>query len=89
MSKLDKLIARLSDKPKNFTWEEAVTLMKKCGFEIISNSGSRRKFFHREKDIVVCIHRPHPTNELKKYQLKDITNALKTAGFIGKDNKGD
>ncbi len=56
--------------------------MNKCGFDEIKNSGSRRKFIHKEKNIIVIIHKPHPINELKNYQLKDIINALKTSGHI-------
>lgn len=88
MSKLSKTIDHLLKKPKDFTWEEAVTLMEKCDFEIIKNSGSRRKFYHKEKNILVNIHKPHPNNELKNYQVRDIIRALKTSGHI-KDTSHD
>ncbi len=34
MSKLEKLIARIKSKPKDFTWKEATTLMNAFGYEL-------------------------------------------------------
>ena len=82
MSWKDKLLARLQDKPKDFTWKEAITLMRKCGFELLKGSGSRRKFVSKEDGQIVSIHEPHPQNTLKIYQLDLLIEGLKRAGEI-------
>ena len=82
MSRKDKLLVRLQDKPKNFTWDDAVTLMRQCGFTVIKGKGSRRKFVNKEKDLLVIIHEPHPQNTLKAYNVNDLIDCLKNAGEI-------
>lgn len=85
MSKRDKLIVKLVSRCKTFTWDEAVTLMGKCDFKLISKGGSRRKFFHNETEYLVSIHQPHPQNTLKQYQIQDLIEALKVTGWIVDD----
>lgn len=82
MSKREKLLARLKDKPKDFTWDEAKTLMCGYDFDLLKASGSRRKFFHKEKNIIIIIHKPHPHNVLLAYQVKDLIEGLKDSGVI-------
>lgn len=33
--------------------------------------GLRRKFANKEKDVI-CLHKPHPQNILKSYQIDDV-----------------
>lgn len=75
MSKKEKLRERLGFLPKDFTWEELVTLLGHYGFEIISGSGSRRKFVDGSKRLL-SFHCPHPGNIVKEYVLKDVKNLL-------------
>ena len=82
MSKLDKAIARLKEKPKDYSWVEAKALLSKLGFIEIQGDGSRVKFFHKERDLVVMLHCPHPGNTLKMYAVKIIYNRLSEGGFI-------
>jgi len=86
MSRLDKALLKLQStpKPKDFTWGEAVSVMQNSGFKDISKSGgSHRKFYNVEKDVYIYISRPHPQNELKRYQITDLIDGLKNAGIIG------
>lgn len=76
MSRIDKLLVRLRLKPKDFTWDEAVTLLGHHGYELLNNKGSRRKFFHSGTQKVVIIHEPHPQNILKPYVVADLIEAL-------------
>lgn len=46
MRKIDKLRARLDPMPKNFTWDELVTLLNYNGFVRQNGKGSRRKFYN-------------------------------------------
>ena len=82
MSRKDKLLTRLQGKPKDFSWEEACALMKQCGFEIHKGKGSRRKFVKKEMGLVVILHKPHPQNVLKQYNLSNLIDLLKRAGEI-------
>lgn len=78
MSKIEKLIEKLKSKPKDFTWDEMMKILKHFGFEQISKgktSGSRRKFVN-EKNQIICLHEPHPQNVLKLYQLAIIIEYL-------------
>jgi predicted RNA binding protein YcfA (HicA-like mRNA interferase family) len=82
MSRRDKLLARLRSNPVDFTWQDAVTLMKGSGFDVIVASGSGRKFVHRETRRKVLMHQPHPHPELKQYQIDLLLEGLRNAGEI-------
>ena len=80
MSKLEKLIARIKSKPKDFTWKETTTLMSTYGYELKSGGktgGSRRAFVHTESKTIIYLHEPHLGSILKAYQLKIIIESLK------------
>ncbi len=81
MSKKEKLLERLMKKPKNFTYDEAKTLLEQFGFEECNKgktSGSRVMF--KNKNIRIELHKPHPNNILKEYQIKKIIRNLKQRG---------
>ncbi len=84
MSKKDKLIQRLKSKPRDFTYEELKTLLNYLGFNENNKgntSGSRVEF----KDNLgrkVILHKPHPSNIIKPYKIKDIIKALDERGLI-------
>lgn len=81
MSKKQKLLDKLLSKPANFTWDEAVTLMRQHNFKMLKNDGSRRVFRH-ENGTKAAIHEPHPQNTLLKYAMEDLITALKASGEI-------
>lgn len=80
MSKLEKEIKRLKSKPKDFTYDEAKVLLNKLGF-IENNkgktSGSRVVFENYQLNKKIELHRPHPSNILKAYQINQILVALR------------
>lgn len=79
MSKLEKEIKKLQSKPKDFTYDEAKVLLNKLGF-IENNkgktSGSRVVFRNIELNKKIILHKPHPNNILKSYQVDQILNLL-------------
>ena len=82
MSKKDKLLIRLLARPKDFTYGELKTLLASFGYNEVQGSGSRVCFansYHKIK-----LHKPHPGNILKAYQLDLIIDELKTKGLINK-----
>ena len=87
MSKQEKLKQRLLSKPKDFTFEELVSLLGIFGYQIYNNgktSGSSVMFENkRNLNIpVIRMHKPHPSNVLKQYQIIEVINSLKEARFI-------
>jgi len=44
--------------------------------------GSRVKFVHLETKDIINLHKPHPGNILKRYQVKQIIEKLKDLGLI-------
>lgn len=74
MSKKDKLIKRFLEIPpkKDLTFNELETLLLSCGFSKIDGAGSAVKFYHEEKDVLINLHKPHPSNILKVYLVKQI-----------------
>lgn len=75
MSKKDKLRKRLDSLPKDFTWDELVTLMGHYGFDLLKGSGSRRKFVNADKRLVI-LHCPHPGSIVKTYALEQAKALL-------------
>lgn len=76
MGRKEKLRARLESLPKDFTWDELMTVLRSCGFETINGSGSRYKFVHITTRKILSFHKPHPGNIVKEYILKDVVEAL-------------
>ena len=84
MSKLEKELKRLKSKPKNFTYDEAKSLLNKL--EIYEEnkgktSGSRVAFVNNEK-IKIELHKPHSGNVLKLYQINILIKKLKEMGVM-------
>lgn len=79
MSKIEKLIDKLKSKPKDLTWEELLKLLNHFGFVEIKTKGktggSRVKFVDKEKRII-NLHKPHPSNIVKQYVIKQILEKL-------------
>jgi HicA toxin of bacterial toxin-antitoxin, len=87
MSKTEKLIERLLAFPKDFTWDELVKILDYFGYKEIKTGktgGSRRKFAGAGNHII-SLHKPHPGNILKHYQLKEVVTSLKEKGIIKDD----
>ena len=83
MSKKQKLINRLKSKPKNFTFDEARSLLKLLGFKLSNKgkaSGSRVEF--NKDNISIYFHKPHPHKELLDFQVKNIVDILEKERII-------
>lgn len=83
MGKKEKLIERLKDNPKDFTFDEMKNVLESLGFEMSNKgktSGSRVKFL--KGNIGVILHKPHPRKELLEYQIKQIIDILEKEGLL-------
>ena len=84
MSRIEKEIERLKSKPKDYTYDEANSLLNKLGFYENNKgktSGSRVTFINKD-DIKIDMHNPHPDNVIKMYKIKDIIKILNEKGLI-------
>lgn len=75
---------RLKARPKDFTFDEAETLLKYLGYTISDKgktSGSR-VIFTNESRAPIMMHKPHPGKELKEYQTKQLVEKLEEEGLI-------
>ncbi len=85
MTQKEKLLARLCSLPNDFTINQLKRLMKSLSYieyQRGKTSGSRIAFYHPEKKLVLNLHKPHPSNELKIYQIKEIIKFLKRTGEL-------
>ena len=82
MSKQEKLLKRLQSSPKDFRWDELVTLLTALGWTAYSGKGSSRKFVHPATGVVLMMHEPHPGSILKSYQVRAVLDLLRQEGTI-------
>jgi predicted RNA binding protein YcfA (HicA-like mRNA interferase family) len=88
VSKKDKILKKLyaSPTPKDFRWEDLVTLMRRAGFTESCDGGSHYTFEH-VSGYRVQISKTHPGGILKPYQVKSAKEALQIVGIPG-DSSG-
>jgi len=84
MPKHLKLLEKLCAKPPpaSFKWSDLKGVLRHLGFKMISNSGSRRKFHHVQKDVLIICHEPHPSPDVDKGCIVDVVETLKANGFV-------
>lgn len=85
MSKRDKLIERLQQRPSDFEYDEARTLLGRLGYIEDSRgctSGSRVAFVNSETKHIIRLHKPHPGSILKSYQIDQLIEELENQGVI-------
>jgi hypothetical protein len=82
MSKFEKALVRLKNRPHDLTWREIQTVLSHFGYEEISGGGSRRKFVNPKTKVSISLHEPHPKPILKNYAIDIIINHLKEEGLI-------
>jgi predicted RNA binding protein YcfA (HicA-like mRNA interferase family) len=84
MGRNEKLLARLKQRPKDFTWGDLTNLLKSLGYvqrKIGKTGGSRRRFVHSTAPAIT-LHKPHPGRIVKRYMIDDILEFLKREGMI-------
>jgi hypothetical protein len=85
MSKEEKLVKRLLAKPNDFTYNELRSLLTHLGYvesQSGKKSGSRVAFINDNDKHIIRLHKPHPGNELKKYQIEQLIEELKARSLI-------
>lgn len=84
MSTRDKLIERLRRKPKDLSFDEVVQLMGYFGYRIApgGKTGGSRIAFTNDNNDYIRMHKPHPRNILKSYQVQNLIDDLKERDLI-------
>ena len=85
MGQKDKLIEKLKSNPKDFTFEEAESLLGYFSYYRNNKgrtSGSRVMFESDEHKSKIILHKPHPRKELLSYQIKQLIEYLKQEGLL-------
>jgi hypothetical protein len=79
MAKHDKLFEKFIKTPplKDLRFNELDTLLRHLSFEKIDGNDSRLKFIHKNKNLVISLHKPYPSNILEEYIVKQIQEVLK------------
>ncbi len=84
MSRKAKLVKRLLDRPKDFSWNELISLLAGIGYQQSNQgktSGSRCRFVHEDLPMIT-LHKPHPRKILKRYQLDQVIDILEEEGQL-------
>lgn len=80
----EKLMERLRSKPRDFTFEDAETLLGYLSYKR-SNKGrtsGSRVMFVSEEHPPILMHKPHPRKELLAYQVKQLVETLEQEGLL-------
>jgi hypothetical protein len=85
LSRHDKLVDRLKTRPRDFTYQELKRMLAGLGYEEDNrgkSSGSRVAFVNYRTGHLIRLHKPHPGNELKLYQIDFVLESLTKKGLI-------
>lgn len=81
MGQKEKLWKKLNSNPKDFTFDEAETLLAYFNYHKSQKgktSGSRVMFTNTEQpNLKILLHKPHPRKELLEYQVKQLLEQLR------------
>lgn len=84
MSRKEKLVSRLKQRPKDFTWDELARVLKYFEYREVKmgkTEGSRRRFVHVSA-AAITLHKPHPQNSLKHYVIDQVLDVLRQEGLL-------
>lgn len=90
MNKKDKLLKRFYSQPKDFTFDEMVSVFSCYGFHQENKgatSGSRVIFVNDIDGNCYIMHKPHPSNIIKGYVMRQVFTFLKANGYINKQEE--
>ena len=85
MSQKQKLISRLKSHPSDFTFDEAESLLGYLGYHRLNTgktSGSRVMCVNYSCNARIRLHKPHPGNILRSYQIDQLIEHLDQEGLI-------
>ena len=78
--KRDKLLSAMFTS-RTVRFDDVVTLLTGLGFACKKEAAGSRVRFVSVNGKIWAMHKPHPGNELKPYQIAQLREFLKTHGF--------
>lgn len=87
MGSKEKLIERFKRLPKDFTYDEVVRLFNVFGYTKCNKgatSGSRVEFISDDGMESYIMHKPHPSNILKLYAMRQLFEYIQKNKLIEK-----
>ena len=85
MGQKEKLIAKLKTIPKDFTFDEAESLLGYLTYHRYNKgktSGSRVIFISDEYKTKILLNKPTPSHALLDYQVRQLVEQLEQEGLI-------
>lgn len=82
MGTKDKLLKRFRSKPKDFSFDELKRLLQSFEYLKEEGAGSRVVFINEVLNHKIKLHKPHPGNILKRYQLDLIEQELANKNLL-------
>lgn len=82
MSTTEKLLNRFLTKPNDFSYRELKKVLNHFGYLEKQSSGSRVVFTNESISHSIKLHKPHPKQILKQYQLTLIIDQLRNKKLI-------
>lgn len=85
MTKQEKLLNRFLSKPRDFTFDEMRKFLRGFGYQEIRSgktSGARIAFVNKSTRHIIRLHKPHPGNIIKQYQLDLIKEELRSREIL-------
>lgn len=85
MRKFQKIKDRILSGSGTITYNELNFLLLNLGYTELKTgktSGSRVAYYNASKNLLIRLHKPHPGNELKNYQIQLIRSHLKQHDLI-------
>lgn len=79
MSTKEKALLRIKQKPKDYTFKEAKSLLELLMFKEYNKgktSGSRVKFYRDTDECVILLHKPHPTDVMSPGAVNDFAKFI-------------
>lgn len=87
MGTKEKLVERFLTLPKDFTYDEVkrlFSLFNYCEGSKGSTSGSRVEFISSDGTASYIMHKPHPSNIIKGYVMKQLLTYIRDNKLIEK-----
>ncbi len=82
MSRFEKLLSRFLSRPKDFTNYELKKVLNGLDYKEQQGAGSRVVFFNKQLKHNIKLHKPHPGNILKRYQIDFVFDELKSNNLL-------
>lgn len=82
MSRFEKLLLKFLSRPRDFTYNELKKVLSGLGYTEQQGVGSRVVIFNEQLKHNIKLHKPHPGNILKRYQIDLVIDELKSNDLL-------